>query len=145
MSPEDFTPHPQALQEEEAAHVQGVVQVENKKEAVTGTGSASSASSVDRPRLKPRPPVPSAPVTASEVPTFKGPTAFIHSTTLVTLTPKKAPPQLPQQMPKAEAKPPTGPPPPVVASAVRLEIPEDNRQQTPVTPVTGSVRDPAEE
>eukprot|EP00971_Amphidinium_carterae_P222868 4422724-Amphidinium_carterae.1 len=62
MNSEDFKPHPQALQEEETAHVQGVVQVENKKEAVTGAvAGTGSASSVDRPRLKPRPPVPSAP------------------------------------------------------------------------------------
>eukprot|EP00971_Amphidinium_carterae_P222792 4421434-Amphidinium_carterae.1 len=39
-------------------------------------------------------------------------------------------------MPKAEAKPPTGPPPPVQSQAVKLEIPQENQQQIPVTPVT---------
>eukprot|EP00971_Amphidinium_carterae_P274729 5451734-Amphidinium_carterae.1 len=142
--PEDFPPHPQALAED-TRHVTNVVQVENKRsEAVTGTGSTSSD---ERPRLEARPPVPDASVTSSvtEVPKYKGPSAAVSNTAPVTSpSPKKAPPQLP----KSEAKPPLGPPPPVVAKAVRLEIPQENQQQplelTPVTG-TGSVQENAED
>eukprot|EP00971_Amphidinium_carterae_P248437 4932043-Amphidinium_carterae.1 len=83
--------------------------------------------------MKPRPPVKSDSVTSPvpEVPKYKGPSAAVTST-LPVVTPKKPPPSLP----KAEAKPPTGPPPPVHAKAVRLEIPSENQQQIPVTLVT---------
>eukprot|EP00971_Amphidinium_carterae_P254081 5044200-Amphidinium_carterae.1 len=57
---------------------------------------------------------------------------MVTSTSAV-VTPKKPPPT----MPKAEIKPPTGPPPPpVVSQAVRLQIPLENQQEIPVTPVT---------
>eukprot|EP00971_Amphidinium_carterae_P318811 6337174-Amphidinium_carterae.1 len=64
--------------------------------------------------MKSRPPIPSDSITSPvpEVPQHKGSSAFVTSTSPV-VTPKKAPPQ----MPKAEAKPPTGPPPPVQAQA----------------------------
>eukprot|EP00971_Amphidinium_carterae_P349595 6491098-Amphidinium_carterae.2 len=48
------------------------------------------------------------------------------------ITPKKPPPQLPN----AEVKPLTGTPPPVESQAVRLQIPSENQQEIPVTPVT---------
>eukprot|EP00971_Amphidinium_carterae_P127281 2522273-Amphidinium_carterae.1 len=129
--PGDFPPHRQAMDVEEG-HV--IVQVQNKmSEPDTGTGSASSG---DRPRMKPPPQQKTDSVTSpiTEVPKHKGATGFVTSTPeVVTPAAKKPPPQ----MPKAEVKPPTGPPPPPVKTqAVRLQVPEENQQAIPVTPVT---------
>eukprot|EP00971_Amphidinium_carterae_P077000 1521328-Amphidinium_carterae.1 len=135
--PGDFPPHRQAAEVEEGHRI---VQVQNKmSEPVTSTGSASSG---DRPAPKMKPPLQrkadSVTSPIPEVPKYKGANVVVTSSPKV-VTQKKPPPQ----MPKAEVKPPTGPPPPVPSQAVRMQVPEENQQSIPVTPVT--VQENAEE